>query len=80
MPIAVSPATTVCVCGLAAAGLELAGWSGLVTAGVDNLFNRAYAEHISKSTNAIPGYTVQSVRVSEPGRTLWLKASLSFGR
>ena len=54
------------------------GW--LVTAGVDNLFNRAYAEHISKSTNAIPGYTVQSVRVSEPGRTLWLKASLSFGR
>ena len=54
------------------------GW--LVTGGVDNLFNRAYAEHISKSTSAIPGYAVQSVRVSEPGRMLWLKASLTFGR
>jgi hypothetical protein len=28
----------------------------------------------------IPGYLVQSVRVNEPGRTLWLKASLTFGR
>jgi len=54
------------------------GW--LVTGGVDNLFNRAYAEHISKSTSAIPGYAVQSVRVNEPGRMLWLKASLTFGR
>ena len=54
------------------------GW--LVTGGVDNLFNRAYAEHISKSTNAIPGYVVQSIRVNEPGRTLWLKISLTFGR
>ncbi len=54
------------------------GW--LVTAGVDNLFNRAYAEHISRSTSTIPGYVVQSVRVNEPGRLLWLKASLTFGR
>ena len=54
------------------------GW--LVTGGVDNLFNRAYAEHISRGTSAIPGYVVQSVRVNEPGRMLWLKASLTFGR
>ena len=54
------------------------GW--LVTAGVDNLFNRTYAEHISRSTSNIPGYVVQSVRVNEPGRMLWLKASLTFGR
>jgi len=54
------------------------GW--LVTGGVDNLFNRAYAEHISRSTSMIPGYLAQSVRVNEPGRTLWLKASLTFGR
>ena len=54
------------------------GW--LVTGGVDNLFNRAYAEHISRSTSMIPGYAVQSIRVNEPGRTLWLKASLTFGR
>ncbi len=54
------------------------GW--LVTGGVDNLFNRAYAEHISKSTSLVPGYVVQSIRVNEPGRTLWLKASFTFGR
>jgi iron complex outermembrane receptor protein len=54
------------------------GW--LLTGGVDNLFNRAYAEHISRGTSMIPGYLVQSVRVNEPGRTLWLKASFTFGR
>ena len=54
------------------------GW--LVTGGVDNLFNRAYAEHISRGTSAIPGFVVQSLRVNEPGRTLWLKAALTFGR
>jgi iron complex outermembrane receptor protein len=54
------------------------GW--LVTGGVDNLFNRAYAEHISRSTSMIPGYLVQAIRVNEPGRTAWLKASLTFGR
>ena len=54
------------------------GW--LVTAGVDNLFNRAYAEHISRNASVVPGYVVQSVRVNEPGRTLWLKAALTFGR
>jgi hypothetical protein len=48
--------------------------------GVDNLFNRAYAEPISRNMSAIPGYAVQSIRVNEPGRTLWLKASLTFGR
>jgi len=54
------------------------GW--LVTAGVDNLFNRTFAEHISRNTNTIPGYLVQSIRVNEPGRNPWLKASLTFGR
>ncbi|MDP1832001.1 MAG: TonB-dependent receptor, partial [Geothrix sp.] len=59
------------------AGWKIAkGW--LVTGGVDNLFNRAYAEHISRNTSAIPGYVVQSIRVNEPGRTLWMKASLRF--
>ncbi|MDP1833099.1 MAG: TonB-dependent copper receptor [Geothrix sp.] len=59
------------------AGWKIAkGW--LVTGGVDNLLNRAYAEHISRNTSAIPGYVVQSIRVNEPGRTLWMKASLRF--
>ncbi|MFN7958933.1 MAG: TonB-dependent copper receptor [Holophagaceae bacterium] len=61
------------------AGWKLAkGW--LLTAGVDNLFDRVYAEHISRSTSMIPGYLVQSTRVNEPGRTLWMKASFTFGR
>jgi len=54
------------------------GW--LLSGGVDNLFNRTYAEHVSRTAGAIPGYAVQSLRVNEPGRTLWVKASLSFGR
>jgi len=54
-----------------------AGW--LITGGVDNLFNRIYAEHISRSTSAVPGYAAQSLRVNEPGRMVWLKAAFTFG-
>jgi iron complex outermembrane receptor protein len=54
----------------------------LVTAGVDNLFNKTYAEFISRAGNngmggAIGGYE-QTVRVNEPGRTLWVKAQYDF--
>lgn len=48
-----------------------------LSGGVDNLFDRAYAEHLSRSGTAIPGF-VQTKRVNEPGRTLWLKARASF--
>ena len=55
-----------------------AGWRPrdglLVTAGVDNLFDRDYAEHLSRAGAMVSGFT-QTARVSEPGRTLWLKAS-----
>lgn len=63
-----------------------AGWRpnkmALVTAGVDNLFNRNYAEFISRAGGngmggAIPGYA-QTTRVNEAGRTLWLKATISL--
>jgi len=62
------------------------GWRpnkmALVTAGVDNLFNRNYAEFISRAGGngmggAIPGYA-QTTRVNEAGRTLWLKATISL--
>ena len=43
-----------------------------LSSGIDNLFNRAYAEAISRAGGAIPGY-VQTTRVNEPGRTVWLK-------
>lgn len=63
-----------------------AGWrpnkTTLVTTGIDNLFDRNYAEFISRAGGngmggAIPGYA-QTTRVNEPGRNLWLKASVAF--
>ncbi|MGE0116056.1 MAG: TonB-dependent copper receptor [Steroidobacteraceae bacterium] len=49
----------------------------LVSAGIDNFFDKIYAEHLSKSGSMVSGYT-QTTRVNEPGRTLWLKLSASF--
>lgn len=64
-----------------------AGWrpskTTLVSAGVDNVFNRNYAEFVSRPGDsgmmgmAIPGY-VKTTRVNEAGRTLWLKASMDM--
>lgn len=51
----------------------------LVTAGVDNLFDRAYAEHLSRNAATVPGFVLQSLRVNEPGRMAWLKLTLTFG-
>lgn len=57
------------------------GWSPSaelqVTAGIDNLLDETYAEHISRAGAAIPGFD-QLARVNEPGRTLWMKAVYSF--
>jgi len=49
----------------------------LVAAGVDNLFDKTYAEFISKGGAMLPGFT-QTTRVNEPGRMLWLKAGINF--
>lgn len=49
----------------------------LISAGIDNLFDKAYAEHISRAGAMVAGYT-QTTRVNEPGRNLWLKASMAF--
>lgn len=57
------------------------GWRAakraLIAFGVDNLFDRRYAEHISKGGAAVTGYT-QDIRVNEPGRNVWVKGSLSL--
>lgn len=57
------------------------GWTmhprARLAAGVDNVFDRAYAEHISRNGAAVPGY-VQTARVMEPGRTLWLKLDVRY--
>jgi iron complex outermembrane receptor protein len=58
-----------------------AGWKPaagvLVSAGIDNLFDKVYAEHLSRGGAAVSGFE-QTTRVNEPGRTLWLKASARF--
>ena len=57
------------------------GWRAskavLITAGVDNLLDETYAEHISRAGASIPGFD-QLARINEPGRTLWLKGVYSF--
>ncbi|MDD2914134.1 MAG: TonB-dependent copper receptor [Gallionella sp.] len=49
----------------------------LLSAGVDNLTNQTYAEHLSKGGMAVSGFT-QTTRVNEMGRNLWLKANLKI--
>lgn len=49
-----------------------------LSSGIDNLFNRTYAEHLSRAGFAVAGFA-QTTRVNEPGRTLWFKASYSLG-
>jgi iron complex outermembrane receptor protein len=48
-----------------------------VTAGVDNLFNKTYAEHISRAGAMVSGFT-QTTRVNELGRNAWVKANFDF--
>lgn len=46
-----------------------------LAAGIDNLFDRSYAEHLNLAGNADFGYPADPVRIREPGRTVWLKLS-----
>lgn len=48
-----------------------------LSAGIDNVLDQTYAEHISRAGSVIPGFT-QTTRVNEPGRFLWLKLDLSL--
>ncbi len=45
-----------------------------LSGGIDNLFDRTYAEHLSRAGFAVAGFA-QTTRVNEPGRTLWFKAT-----
>lgn len=51
--------------------------SATLTGGVDNVFDRMYAEHLSRAGAMVPGY-LQTTRVNEPGRTVWIKVQLSL--
>jgi iron complex outermembrane receptor protein len=49
-----------------------------VSAGIDNVLDRTYAEHLSRGGAMVAGFPPPSVRVNEPGRTGWLKADFRY--
>jgi len=50
-----------------------------VSAGVDNLFDKAYSEHLNLAGNAGFGFSMDDPQAfNEPGRTLWTKLDFSF--
>lgn len=49
----------------------------LVSAGIDNLLDKLYAEHLSRGGAMVSGFE-QTTRVNEPGRTLWIKVAGRF--
>ncbi len=49
-----------------------------LTAGIDNLFDRAYSEHLNLGGNSAFGYPAEPVRINEPGRTAWMKLNLRY--
>lgn len=48
-----------------------------LSAGIDNLFDKTYAEHVNAASAGLVGY-VNTVRVNEPGRTFWLKLNVKY--
>lgn len=70
--------------GFVTLGLNV-GWrpvkNVLLLAGIDNLFDAEYSEHVNKSvdpTLALIGYDTTSLRITEPGRTFWMRAKVTF--
>lgn len=60
-----------------------AGWRPkkgvLITGGIDNLFDRTYAEHLSRTGTSLPGFVFPAdTRINEPGRNVWVKAQLAL--
>ncbi|UUY08890.1 TonB-dependent copper receptor [Pseudomonas sp. J452] len=49
-----------------------------LSTGVDNLFDKDYAEHLNLAGDAGFGYPADPVAIDEPGRTLWTKVDVSF--
>ena len=48
-----------------------------VSTGVDNLFDKAYSEHLNLAGNSSFGYSANT-SVNEPGRTFWGKINVTF--
>ena len=48
-----------------------------LSSGIDNIFNKAYSEHLNLAGNSVFGYSA-STPVTEPGRTWWAKINVKF--
>ncbi|MGA2082185.1 MAG: TonB-dependent copper receptor [Holophaga sp.] len=46
--------------------------------GIDNLFDRAYVEHVNRRAVPVPGYPVSSRRIEEPGRLAWVAMAMKL--
>ena len=57
-----------------------AGWKfskyATLQGGVDNVFNKTYAEFVSRGGD--PSAGTQTMRVNEPGRTAWIRLQAKF--
>ena len=49
-----------------------------LSAGVDNLTDRTYAEHLSRGGAMVAGFPAPTTRVNEMGRMLWVKGNFKF--
>ena len=49
-----------------------------LAAGIDNVFDRTYAEHLNLAGNSAFGYPADPVRINEPGRSAWVKLNYKF--
>ncbi|QWP75213.1 TonB-dependent copper receptor [Lysobacter sp. K5869] len=49
-----------------------------LSAGLDNVFDRAYSEHLNLAGSADFGYPAEPVRINEPGRSAWVKLDVSY--
>jgi iron complex outermembrane receptor protein len=53
-----------------------AGGRFQVSAGIENLFDRAYAEAVNRASASQPGAAPASFRVPEPGRMIWIRLGM----
>ena len=49
-----------------------------LSAGVDNISDRTYAEHLSRGGSMVAGFPAPTTRVNEPGRSAWLKLDFNY--
>ena len=63
---------------LAVNGSVRLGMYWRLSAGIDNVFDRAFSEHLNLAGSADFGYPADPVRILEPGRTAWLKLDFNY--